>query len=85
MLCEQKKYGEAVKVLDIDLLKKFENQIPYQVSKSYSQLAKAYGMNQELEKSLQFAEKAFQLSEKSGLEENFIAYSELDVAKANFY
>lgn len=84
LLCEQKKYSDAVKILDIDLLKKFANQFPYQVSQSYSQLAKAYGMNRQWDKSLHFAEKALQLSEKSGLEENFIAYAKLDVAKANF-
>ena len=84
LLCEQKKYDDAIKVIDIGVLKKFSAQFPYQVSKSYSQLAKAYGMIQQWDKSLQFAEKALKLSEKSGLEENFIAYAELDVAKANF-
>ncbi|WP_175487202.1 helix-turn-helix domain-containing protein [Epilithonimonas hungarica] len=84
LLCEQKKYLKATEVIDDALLKKFSSRFPYQVSRSYSQLAKAYGMDQKWDRSLQYAEKALQLSIKSGLEENFMAYAELDVAKANF-
>lgn len=84
LLCEQKKYDEAIKVIDDNLLTTFSYQFPYQVSKSYNQLAKAYMMNQQWDRSLQYAEKALQLSIKSGLEENFIAYAELDVSKLNF-
>ncbi|WP_312765484.1 helix-turn-helix transcriptional regulator [Epilithonimonas sp.] len=84
LLCEQKKYLKATEVIDDALLKKFSTRFPYQVSWSYDQLAKAYGMNQQWDRSLQYAEIALQLSTMSGLEENFMAYAELDVAKANF-
>lgn len=84
LLCEQKKYRNATEVINDTILKKFSTRFPYQVSRSYSQLAKAYGMDQQWDQSLQYAEKALQISVKSGLEENFTAYAELDVAKANF-
>ncbi|MPS74900.1 MAG: helix-turn-helix domain-containing protein [Chryseobacterium sp.] len=84
LLCEQKKYLKAIEVIDDVLLRKFSSRFPYQVSRSYDQLAKAYGMDQQWDRSLQYAEKALQLSKRSGLEENFMAYAELDVAKANF-
>jgi len=84
LLSEKKKYSDAIKVFDTDFLNQFSTQFPYQVSKAYIQLAKAYAANQQTDISLGFAEKALQLSQKSGLEENFAAYAELEVSKLNF-
>ena len=84
LLVEQKKYADALKTLDESFLNKFANQFPYQISKAYIQLSKVFAMTQQTDKSLGFAEKALLLSQKSGLEENFAAYAELDVAKLQF-
>jgi AraC-like DNA-binding protein len=84
ILVEQKKYSDALKTLDESFINRFANQFPYQVSKAYIQLSKVFAVTQQTDKSLGFAEKALRLSQKSGLEENFVAYAELDVAKLNF-
>ena len=84
LLCEKKKYNEAINVIDDTLLERYTHQFPYQVSKSYSQLAKAYGIIKQWNNSAKYAEKSLQLSLESGLGENYISYAELDVIKADF-
>ena len=84
LLCEQKKYNEAIKVIDEKILDSYSHQFPYQVSKAYNQLAKVYGITKQCDHSVSYAEKSFQLSLESGLGENYLAYAELESSKANF-
>jgi len=84
LFCEQKKYNEAIKVIDEKILDSYSNQFPYQVSKAYSQLAKTYWIMKEWDNSAKYAEKSLQLSLESGLGDNYLAYAELESAKSNF-
>ena len=84
LFCEQKKYNEAVKVIDEKLLENHSHQFPYQVSKAYNQLAKAYGIMKEWDNAANYAEKSLQLSIETGLGDNYLAYAGLEEAKANF-
>ncbi|UQB69685.1 helix-turn-helix domain-containing protein [Epilithonimonas zeae] len=84
LLCEQKKYDEAIKVIDERLLERYSHQFPYQISKAYNQLAKTYGITKQWDESAKYAGKSLQFSLESGLGENYLAYAELERAKANF-
>ena len=84
LLYEQKKYDEAIKVFDERLLERYSHQFPYQISKAYNQLAKTYGIIKQWDDSAKYAGKSLQFSLESGLGENYLAYAELERAKANF-
>ncbi|WP_147366859.1 response regulator transcription factor [Epilithonimonas arachidiradicis] len=84
LLLEQKKYEEAIKAIDIKFLERYSHQFPYQVSKSYLQLARIYGSAQQWKNASVYAGKALQLSQESGLGENYNAYAELEISKADF-
>jgi len=84
LLSEKKKYDEAIKAIDIKFLERFSHQFPYQVSKSYLQLARGYGLAQQWENASIYTGKALQLSSESGFGENYNAYAELEIAKTGF-
>lgn len=84
LLSEQQKYHEAIDVYKNVDLANFSTQFPTHISKSFNQLSKIYLLNSQLDSSIYYSKKSLELSKKTGLDENFTAYAELEYSKANF-